>query len=67
VATLDEMVAAAFADELGMPSALAPRPRAQNRDDGTMAHAVAAFLRAAPRPPEPPAAVDPTRMQERAQ
>ena len=66
VATLDEMVAAAFADELGMPSALAPRPRAQNRDDGTMAHAVAAFLRAAPRPPEPPAAVDPTRMQERA-
>lgn len=48
VVTLDEMVAAAFADELGMPSLLAPRPPLQVLDDGAMAHAVAAFLRGKP-------------------
>jgi hypothetical protein len=45
VVTLDEMVAAAFADELGMPSVLAPRPHTPIHDDGTLARTVAAFLR----------------------
>ena len=66
VATLDEMVAAAFADELGMPSALAPRSHAPNHDDGTMAHAVAAFLRGGSGPPAAAPVVSAARMQERA-
>ena len=66
VATLDDMVAAAFADELGMPSVLAPRPHVPIRDDGTMAHAVAAFLRGGSGPLDRPLSVDMARMQERA-
>jgi len=65
VATLDEMVAAAFADELGMPSALAPRPHVANHDDGAKARAVATFLRGGAAPPAGPVVVT-TRMQERA-
>jgi len=48
VASLDEMVAAAFSDEMGVASALAPRGRPPFEDDGAMARAVAAFLRAGP-------------------
>ena len=66
VATLDEMVAAAFADELGMPSDLAPRPPARIRDDGTMARAVAVFLRDGSGPPEGRPAAQAATMQERA-
>ena len=66
VVTLDEMVAAAFADELGMPSLLAPRPPLRSQDDGTMARAVAAFIRG--KPPLPDAARAPSlqALQERA-
>ena len=66
VVTLDEMVAAAFADEMGMASELAPRPHVPMRDDGTMARAVATFLRggsAAPDQAQPP---NPASLQERA-
>jgi len=45
VPTLDAMVAAAFSDEMGLSSALAPHPRPPFKDDGTMARAVASFLR----------------------
>jgi len=67
VVTLDEMVAAAFADEMGMPSLLAPRPPLQVRDDGAMAHAVAAFLRGRPAPQEVARGGLPAKTQERAQ
>ncbi len=66
VVTLDEMVAAAFADELGMPSVLAPRPPVPIRDDGAMAHAVAAFLRGKPDSPEDTRAALLSTLQERA-
>jgi hypothetical protein len=66
VVTLDEMVAAAFADELGMPSLLAPRPPMRMHDDGAMAQAVAAFLRGKPAAPQPTHAALLDAMQERA-
>ena len=66
VVTLEEMVAAAFADELGMPSLLAPRPPLRNGDDGTMAHAVAAFLRGKSGPAEGARAARLATPQERA-
>ena len=58
VPTLDAMVAAAFSDEMGLSSALAPRPRPPFVDDGRMARAVASFLRAgtAATPPQAAAA-----------
>jgi len=48
VPTLEAVVAAAFSDEMGLSSALAPHPRPPFKDDGSMARAVAAYLRAAP-------------------
>lgn len=66
VATLDAMVAAAFADELGMPSELARRERMANHDDGTIARAVAAFLRGRPGRPEPTSHANTPGAQERA-
>jgi hypothetical protein len=66
VVTLDDMVAAAFADELGMPSALAPRLHSPNRDDGTRARAVATYLRAGSARPERPPSANVAEAQERA-
>lgn len=66
VATLDEMVAVAFADELGMPSALAPRAHAASHDDGTTARAVAEFLRGEPGRPDAASPERTARLQERA-
>ncbi|MDB5816456.1 MAG: hypothetical protein JWQ11_96 [Rhizobacter sp.] len=48
VATLDEMVGVALSDEMGLTSALSPRARPPFRDDGTLARAMAASLRAPP-------------------
>ena len=53
IATLDEMVADAFANELGISSPLAPPPYRASRpvdDDGNLVRAVAAYLRTL-RPP----------------
>ncbi|MGN6527153.1 MAG: hypothetical protein ACTHL8_12275 [Burkholderiaceae bacterium] len=65
VPTLDAMVAAAFSDEMGVSSALAPRPRPPFEDDGRMARAVASFLRGGPASGPPPA-VAAGDLQERA-
>jgi hypothetical protein len=61
VATLDEMVAVALSDEIGLASALSPSARPPFRDDGTLARAMAASLRVSP----PPWSVAPS-TQERA-
>ena len=45
VARLDEMVAEALGNEMGVTSALATRPAAAPKDDGTIARAIAAFVR----------------------
>jgi hypothetical protein len=45
VVNLDAMVADAFSNEMGLTSALAPHARPPFKDDGTMARAVAAYLR----------------------
>jgi hypothetical protein len=45
IAALDEMVADAFANELGISSALAAHPVAAPKDDGRLVRSVAAFLR----------------------
>lgn len=49
IATLDEMVADAFANEIGIISALAPHsdadPQTSVEDDGSLVRAVAAYLR----------------------
>jgi hypothetical protein len=45
IAALDEMVADAFASELGLTSALAVRPSPAARDDGRLVRAVSAYLR----------------------
>ena len=50
IAALDEMVADAFANELGVSSALATRPVASPKDDGRLVRAVAAYLRRLPTP-----------------
>jgi CxxC motif-containing protein (DUF1111 family) len=46
VATLDEMVAGAYANELGITSPLAPAPGQKIEDDGSLVRAVTAYLRA---------------------
>ena len=58
IAKLDEMVADAFANELGITSALAARPSAQAKDDGRLVRSVAAYLRVL----APAAAVAPARV-----
>lgn len=50
IAALDEMIADAFANELGVSSALATRPVASPKDDGQLVRAVAAYLRRLPTP-----------------
>ena len=45
IANLDQMVADAFANELGITSALAAKPSAQAKDDGRLVRSVAAYLR----------------------
>ena len=45
VATLDEMVAEALGNEMGVTSALAVRPQATVKDDGTMVRALSGFVR----------------------
>lgn len=45
IAKLDEMVADAFANELGITSVLAARPVREPKDDGRLVRAVSAFLR----------------------
>lgn len=50
IAALDEMVADAFANELGVSSALATRPVASPKDNGRLVRAVAAYLRRLPTP-----------------
>ena len=45
IAALDEMVADAFANEMGITSALAAHPAAAPKDDGRLVRSVAAFLR----------------------
>jgi CxxC motif-containing protein (DUF1111 family) len=45
IATLDQMVAEAFANELGIQSALARPAQEPPEDDGTLVRAVAAFVR----------------------
>jgi hypothetical protein len=61
VATLDEMVAEALGNEMGVTSALAVRPAASVKDDGAMVRALSAFVRSlspvstAPAPPVAPA------------
>lgn len=45
IATLEEMVAEAFGNELGITSALAARPPPVAKDDGRLVKAVAAYLR----------------------
>lgn len=45
VARLDEMVAEALGQEMGVTSALAVHPSATVKDDGTMARALSAFVR----------------------
>ena len=54
IAALDEMVADAFASELGLTSALAVRPSPTARDDGTLVRAVSAYLRSLGAPPVVP-------------
>ena len=46
IVTLDEMVAAAYANELGITSPLAPGPGERVKDDGSLVRAVADYLRA---------------------
>lgn len=50
IATLDDMVAEAFQNELGLSSALAVDPHVPVEDDGTLVHAVSTFLRGLVRP-----------------
>jgi hypothetical protein len=50
VATLDEMVAAAFANELGIGSAAPARPTPAPTDDARLVEAVSAYLRVLERP-----------------
>jgi CxxC motif-containing protein (DUF1111 family) len=50
IATLDEMVAEAFTQEMGVNSALAVHPRTPIKDDGGLVRAVSAFLRGLVRP-----------------
>ena len=45
IAMLDEMVADAFANEIGITSALAVRPQANAKDDGRLVRSVSAYLR----------------------
>jgi CxxC motif-containing protein (DUF1111 family) len=45
VATLDQMVAEAFGNELGITSALAAHPVQAPKDDGRLVRAVSAYLR----------------------
>jgi len=56
VATLDEMVAEALGNEMGVTSALAVHPAASVKDDGAMARALAAFVRSLNPAPERAAA-----------
>jgi hypothetical protein len=61
VATLEEMVADALGNELGITSALAPspdRPAAAAEDDGRLARSLADFVRSL-RPPGPAVAPRP--------
>jgi Di-haem oxidoreductase, putative peroxidase len=52
IANLDDMVAEAFANEMGIHSVLALHPQAPIEDDGTLVRQVAAFLRDLARPTE---------------
>jgi Di-haem oxidoreductase, putative peroxidase len=52
IANLDDMIAEAFANEMGIHSALAVRPQAPIEDDGTLVRQVSAFLRHLARPTE---------------
>ena len=45
IATLDQMVADAFGNELGLTSALAVHPQPAPKDDGRLVRAVSAYLR----------------------
>ena len=54
IATLDQMVADAFGNELGLTSALAVHPQAAAKDDGRLVRAVSAYLRTLAAPVEPP-------------
>ena len=59
LARLDDMVAEALGNEMGLTSALAVQPGATVKDDGTMVRALSAYLRAlstahAPREPASP-------------
>ncbi len=56
IAALDEMVADAFASELGLTSALAVRPSPVAKDDGRLVRAVSAYLRSLVGPPIVPVA-----------
>lgn len=51
-ATLDAMVAEAFASEMGINSALARHPQSPVEDDGTLVRSVSDFLRSLRRPAE---------------
>jgi hypothetical protein len=53
IARLDEMVANAMKNELGISSAALVKPPPRPQDDGSMAHAIAAYLRALPARPSP--------------
>jgi CxxC motif-containing protein (DUF1111 family) len=52
IANLDDMVAEAFANEMGIHSALALHPQSPIEDDGTLVRQVAAFVRNLARPTE---------------
>jgi hypothetical protein len=51
IATLEQMVADAFGNELGITSALAAHPSAAAKDDGRLVRAVVAYLRVLAAPP----------------
>jgi Di-haem oxidoreductase, putative peroxidase len=51
IATLDDMVASAYANELGVATPLAPLPGQPIEDDGGLVRAVVAYLRALRAPP----------------
>ncbi len=53
VARLDDMVAEALGNEMGLTSALAVRPAATPKDDGTITRSLAAFVRTFGAPAEP--------------
>lgn len=54
IAFLEEMVADAFGNEIGIGSALAVHPPVNAKDDGRLVRAVSAYLRVLVAPAKPP-------------